>query len=287
MSTTDADVFGSLQNFALEKTPPVWRGVDGSESWTVRGRNFVVSYTEVCDSVRLEVDDCPDEYVVLLLGPPISAVVSASGQPDEPVHEESVVVVPPGRSAASLTGPCTVIRLFSAPGGRFLDAVNESYYQGSDPRIPTYRRWADPVGGYRTRIYPLSAARPATGQFGRIYSSSTVMVNVFEEHLGPRDPDRLSPHSHADFEQCTITVAGEYVHHCRTPWTAKSSQWRPDEHHESPSPSITIIPAGVIHTSQAVGAGRHELIDVFAPPRHDFADSGWVRNAEDYRPTRE
>ncbi|MNY82501.1 hypothetical protein D3C86_2246420 [compost metagenome] len=49
------------------------------------------------------------------------------------------------------------------------------------------------------------------------------------------------------------------------------------------SPSMTVIPAQVIHTSEAVGANTNFLIDVFCPPRHDFSQqAGWVLNSDEY-----
>ena len=48
------------------------------------------------------------------------------------------------------------------------------------------------------------------------------------------------------------------------------------------SPSTTIIPAGVIHTSQGIAGDGMRLVDVFAPPRVDFSEKGWVDNAADY-----
>jgi len=42
------------------------------------------------------------------------------------------------------------------------------------------------------------------------------------------------------------------------------------------------VPVLLVHTTEGVGPGRHLLIDVFSPPRHDFIDKGWVANAGDY-----
>ncbi|MEK8174567.1 hypothetical protein NKH77_52745 [Streptomyces sp. M19] len=42
------------------------------------------------------------------------------------------------------------------------------------------------------------------------------------------------------------------------------SEWRDDEHLQVGSPSMTLIPPTVVHTTRAVGPGAHTLIDVFA-----------------------
>ena len=48
------------------------------------------------------------------------------------------------------------------------------------------------------------------------------------------------------------------------------------------SPSVTVIPAQVIHTS-TWGEGDSQLVDIFAPPRVDFSlKPGWVRNDAEY-----
>jgi len=98
----------------------------------------------------------------------------------------------------------------------------------------------------------------------------------------PRDETQLSPHSHADFEQGSIALEGEWLHHLRVPWTPDRRQWRPDEHLQVGSPSTLIIPAGIIHTSQGIAGEGMRLIDVFAPPRRDFSERGWVENAAEY-----
>ncbi|MFD0744663.1 hypothetical protein ACFQ1L_24740 [Phytohabitans flavus] len=109
------------------------------------------------------------------------------------------------------------------------------------------------------------------------------MVNFGDPVQGPRDTNRMSPHHHDDFEQISLTLSGEYVHHIRTPWTPRLARWREDEHRAVGSPSVTVIPPPTVHTSQATGSGANHLIDLFSPPRADFsAKPGWVRNAEEY-----
>jgi hypothetical protein len=108
------------------------------------------------------------------------------------------------------------------------------------------------------------------------------MMVPYARFLEPRDETQLTPHSHTDFEQGSVALEGGWLHHLRVPWTTNRRHWRPDVHLEIGSPSTTIIPAGVIHTSQGVAGEGMRLVDVFAPPRMDFSDRGWVDNAADY-----
>ncbi len=109
------------------------------------------------------------------------------------------------------------------------------------------------------------------------------MMCPYPRFLAPRDETALTPHSHQDFEQASVALEGEWLHHLRVPWTANRLDWRPDSHAEVGSPSTTIIPAGVVHTSQGVAGAGMRLLDVFGPPRVDFSlRPGVVRNADDY-----
>ena len=142
---------------------------------------------------------------------------------------------------------------------------------GSLGRATVNRLLAD---GHRVRVYPLSEHPLKSGMLGRIFRCSTVMVNVLAEDDQPRDPTQLSPHHHDDFEQVSLQVHGDYVHHMRVPWTPDSSTWRDDEHQRCAAPAVVVIPPPLVHTSQSVEAMHHWLIDVFAPPRPDLAEEG-------------
>jgi hypothetical protein len=123
--------------------------------------------------------------------------------------------------------------------------------------------------------------------FGRIFRSTNLMVNIFERQTVRRDIRALSPHAHGDFEQASLTLEGDFVHHLRVPWGPDLNEWREDAHLQVRSPSLLVIPPGLVHTTRDVGEGITWLVDIFAPPRADFvAHPGWVRNAGDY-PIRE
>ena len=196
------------------------------------------------------------------------------------------------RAAGSNTGVTAVINVGLLFGPSFLAALTDDVpedfqdypgYESPDGNVAPFTAWPDPTDGQRVRVYPLAEHPLESGKLGRIFRCSTVMVNVLPEDDQPRDPTQLSPHHHDDFEQLSLQLSGDYVHHMRTPWTTNMAEWRDDEHRACASPAVTVIPPPVIHTTQAMGHMRHQLIDIFSPPRLDFSQRpGWVLNADEY-----
>ncbi|MBU8537247.1 cupin domain-containing protein [Falsiroseomonas tokyonensis] len=253
---------------------------DGARTWLVRGRNFVVVYSEVEDGAVLSRQGQPDEYVLLLPDPGLSATITAGGE-TKTVEGHSLAFIPPGDSRITLQGKGRITRLFT-PRAEDLAAQcsNAANYLQPDPRIPPIQDWPTPPDGFRIRSYTLDVPK-TPGRFGRIWRCTTFMVNYLDPAAGPRDIRKLSPHHHDDFEQCSLVLNGSYTHHIRWPWTPDQTHWREDEHELCGAPSVTVIPPPSIHTSRAEEAGQ--MVDIFCPPRVDFSNKpGWVLNADDY-----
>jgi hypothetical protein len=255
----------------------------GSRTWWVRGQNFALAYTLARPGETLDRTGQPDEYVLLFPHETAAAKVTA-GSSESSVQRAAMVVVPPGDSRVEIAAETHLVRLFSAASPALLARCrNHDEYAEPHANVAPFAPWPDPVDGDRIRVYPVAEHPYAEGRFGRILRCSTFMVNLFDPDHGPRDPAKLSPHTHDDFEQCSLAVEGEYVHHIRTPWTPRLADWRADDHVRTASPSVAIIPPPSVHTSQSVGQVRNQLIDIFCPPRHDFsAQPGWVINDAEY-----
>ena len=267
----------------LSVDPPDEEHQQGSRTWWTRTQALVVAHTAAQTGDTLNVDDVTGEHVALVLEGAAVDVRHDLGEVS--VDEPAVVVIPPGRSAIAIRAPGTIVRLIAVPTAPSLATRcrNAADHDEPDPNVTPFVAWPDPPGGPAVRTYPLAAYPLQPDRFGRIFRCSTVMVNVLPEAAGPRDPSQLSPHSHDDFEQVSLQLRGDYVHHMRVPWTPDATTWRDDEHHHTRAPAVVVIPPPMIHTSQGVGDGQHWLVDVFAPPRRDFSDRpGWVLNADEY-----
>jgi hypothetical protein len=257
---------------------------DGTRHWITRAANFVTVISQAAAGAVLARNN-PDEYMVLL-PPGTEAVAEASGRRVE-TKGDSLIIAPPGESRVQVQTTGIVVRIFSKRAEDLAAAaVNAATYADGAPEVTPLTPWPEPADGFQLRHYDLaSTASPDPGPLKmRVFRSTNLMINVFEPWTKRRDEKKLSPHSHEDFEQMSISLKGAFVHHLRYPWSADKTNWREDEHARyAASPSVLVIPARVIHTSQDVGQGTTWLIDVFGPPRMDFSSKpGFVLNASEY-----
>jgi hypothetical protein len=250
-------------------------------TWYSRGQNFIVAYSEAAPGARFLREEQPDEYMVILPDRDTQAQFVA-GQQTERSEGFSLVIMPPGQSLITLPSGGRIIRIFSSRATDVAERCSNSFaYREQQPTIPPLQNWPEPKGGYRIRLYSLDVPIEA-GQFGRIWRSTNMMVNIAPVQKGERDLTKVSPHHHDDFEQGSLALLGTWKHHMRWPWSTNMHDWRDDEHATTESPSLTVIPPRVIHTS-TWHSEMNQLIDIFAPPRLDFSlKPGWVRNEGEY-----
>jgi hypothetical protein len=268
--------FGRFYQSAPRESGP------GFSTWYARGQNFIAGYSKGEAGAVLARSGQPDEYAVLLAERDTEATIRWNGT-TERLKGFSLAFVPPGDSEVEVVAPGPVARFFTVASE---DLVAHSSRPGDgfapDPNVPPFEPWPEPRDGHRIRTYSLDVEQ-AEGRFGRIFRSSTIMVNFLQPRHGPRDPAAMSPHSHDDFQQCSLVVSGEFVHHMRWPWGTDKTKWRQDRHERCAAPSVAFIPARVVHTSESTDPGVNQLVDIFCPPRLDFSSQdGWVLNADEY-----
>ncbi|WP_373356182.1 hypothetical protein [Pseudoroseicyclus sp. CXY001] len=274
------DSFKSAEYARFYDMPPQETEGD-SQSWYARGQNLVVSYTDGKAGLVLTRAEQVDEYAILLPDRATRIRVEAGGAAEE-VEGPSVVFVPPGPSAVTLQSDAVVVRLITTENPDAVErCVNAAAYAERDPNVPPLERWPAPPGGWAIRAYSLDVPMEK-GRFGRLFRCTTIMINAFDISP-PRDPGRMSPHSHDNFEQYSLCLKGAYTHYLRWPWTNDLSQWRPDDAETCGAPSVAVIPPPTIHTSRSLDPDGNRLVDIFSPPRFDFSTKeGWVLNAADY-----
>ncbi|MDV3456505.1 hypothetical protein RZN05_05875 [Sphingomonas sp. HF-S4] len=253
-----------------------------ADSWYARGQTMIVAYSEVKEGATFLRTDQPDEYAIVLPDDDAEIAIEIA-EGTQIASGRSVAFVPAGASKVTVRKGGRILRLFSTRADDLVALCsNAQDYAEPDPNVPPLAEWPAPVGGRKVRVYSGNVA-PEQGRFGRIYRGQTIMVNFGDGRVGPRAADNLSPHHHDDFEQYSIALDGDYIHHLRWPWISDSTQWIEDDHARCAAPSVAVIPPPATHTSQGIGPGLNRLLDAFCPPRRDFsAKPGWVLNAADY-----
>lgn len=260
--------------------PPVDDDGNG-QSWFARGQNFIVAYSDAKPGAVFERTGQTDEYMLLIPYEDTPATLTADGQTEQ-TQGYALAIMPPGDSRIELPRGGRIVRIFTTRSKDLADkCTNASGYATQHGNIPPLVDWPTPVGGFRIRVYSLDVP-PVPGRFGRIWRSTNMMLNIPPVSIGPRNTAKVSPHHHDDFEQGSLALEGQWKHHMRWPWSVDMADWREDVHAEVDSPSITVIPAQVIHTS-TWHSSRNQLVDIFSPPRADFSkQAGWVLNADEY-----
>lgn len=248
----------------------------------VRAQNFAIDWFRGGTASTFGI--ASSEETMVLMFDAAGTIVGAWHSADAPGR--SVSVVPAGSYELKLSqAGCGCI--LSTDRKDAQPALNAASYQTNDPRVaPVGPVWPRVTGADNIRVFEIDKFKaPADNPRLKMLQSATMSINWVDYH-GPRDRKALSPHAHADFEQASLAVAGDFVHHLRVAWGKNAEEWRDDEHKLAPSPSILVIPPELIHTAEGVGPGHHLLIDIFAPPRRDFIAKNWVFNSADYRDPR-
>jgi len=271
---------------AFADHPPVRK--DGRNHWLMRGQNFVVEWVEAgAVSGPFEIESA---FEMLVLLPDAGATLTRieAGMRQECVAgRHTLCILPAGKFVIQMSeaGPCAIIA--SQRSDIDPEAVlNADAYRSPDARIDPGKPYLHKTGKKRSEIEVLSidaVVAPADNPRLKMFQTETLSIN-WVEYEGERDRSALSPHTHANFEQGSLAIAGNYLHHLRVEWGKNADLWRDDEHVKAPSPSMMVVPVQMLHTTEGVGGGRHLLIDVFSPPRADFIAKGWMLNAADYQP---
>ncbi|MBW6425099.1 hypothetical protein KX729_27010 [Rhizobium sp. XQZ8] len=272
--------FGSQLSLYYGTEPQV--SDENGRTWISRGQNFVIAYADGKQGGTFARSAQPDEYALIIPDRETSVeITTADGTTTVPGY--SVAFIPPGESSIRMLTAGSIVRLFTPKSKDMADAAsNADAFSGPHPNVPPFEAWPVPPGGLKLKWYTLDVPEDPS-RFGRIYRCTTFMVNYLTPRVGPRERDKVSPHHHDDFEQCSLALTGTFTHHLRWPWTTDMNVWREDEHLYCESPSVCVIPPPSIHTTTAESAGVNQLVDIFAPPRMDFSlKPGWVLNEDDY-----
>lgn len=259
--------------------PPQDRGA-GWQAWMMRATNLVLRIVDLDGEAVFARQHQLDEYMVFSADAAVRFDIRTAQGSVQDHPGNHLFILPPGESEVRVRGKGIVTFVHTSRSADLV-ALCANPEIAVNRCIPPFQPWPDPVGGFRLRCYTLDV--PADpDRFGRIFRCSTMMVNILPPMAAPRDRSKVSPHYHRSFEQVSLTLAGEFEHFLRWPWTPDQADWRADMRIACASPSVTVLPPPAIHTTLWLTPGA-EIVDIFSPPRMDFSRrEGWVINAADY-----
>jgi len=254
--------------------------------WLMRAHNFAVEWIELAPGQTGNEFESMYESLLIAEGGEvhIMSLQSAGRAVSVAVPDRAIAIVPAGRHRLSAPAGARLALIASQradiQGRRVL---NTAGCEPPDPRVlpagvPFRRRQA--ADGVQVLTLAEVKASPDSPRL-KMLQTETLSINLVE-YEDARDRSELSPHSHSSFEQGSLAIAGNFIHHLRVPWGSDANQWREDEHLQARSPSLLVVPVEMVHTTEGVGEGRHFLVDVFSPPRKDFIAKRLVFNAGDY-----
>lgn len=247
----------------------------------MRSQNTLVTWSEVSTLPSAIHHDADEETFVIL--PDVGAVLSGNGAKAE-APARSICILPAGATAIEITAPGRVIRVFSpVPEALARHAINGDDYAAPRTGVGPIGTPLVRIGEPGIRVYAIDEFKAVAGRRPPTFQTATMNIMWIEQD-GPTSRAKLNPHSHDDFEESALVIAGEFIQHLRTPWAADAGQWRDDEHVTCQPGTLMLVPPTMIHTSEALGPGRHVMLNLFAPARPDHIKSGMVLNAREYTP---
>ena len=183
---------------------------------------------------------------------------------------EGLAIVPPSVSVIAPEQDTAFMQVVTDSETVARLAGDAGLYDDGAPEVKPTAEWPMPTDGYRLRTYRL-ADIDASGGMVNACRTRKLMVVPYDRFLEPRDETALTPHSHADSSRPPSPWKGTGSTTCARPGQPTVTTRAPTTIWRSASPSTTIIPAGVVHTSQGVAGEGMRLVDVFSPPRVDFS----------------
>ena len=235
----------------------------GTDSWVVRGQDFVVVYS---DAGRADTLVHTSGYEYLLAVPDSWTRIELSTDHENiQLHGPATVVIPPGNSVIRILNPGVVIRIFTSAADQLMDrSINAQHYRSPRPIDGTRppEAVADRLRPYQLRNFPTD---PSVG--GHAFRSTNLMINWIPPICG--ESEVITHPDQSGREQYLIQLEGHFRYRMDS-LTAGTTAREQERQLSMNGPGVLIVPALLTFTRQAIGPGAHTLMQIFAPPPGDL-----------------